>query len=79
MQLTDPLDFNDVKLFHSLLNDRGYVLDLNSAQFDALTQQTIGYRATERYSLSKGKSLFKLLSEEPAAQTLKLMIILERK
>lgn len=74
--MTQPLKTQEVRAFTSLLSSGGYVLGLTPSEFDALTNETVGFRARQSYGLSNGKSLFKLLTEEPAVRTIPLLEIL---
>lgn len=50
-----------------LFNKNGYVLDFSTTKFDDFTEECVGLRLTEHYSLSKGASLEKFLSDSDAS------------
>lgn len=53
----------EIGAFLSLFNRGGYVLDLTTDAFDALTMEAVGEALCSKYQLSKGKSLKAYLME----------------
>lgn len=51
--------------FIKLFNRGGFILDLSTADFDALTMAAVGVPLVEKYKLSKGKSLIAYTNEAP--------------
>lgn len=49
--------------FNKLFNRGGFVLDLSTADFDALTMDAVGIPLVSKYGLSKGKSLIAYTNE----------------
>lgn len=49
--------------FNKLFNRGGFVLDLSTADFDALTMDAVGVPLVTKYGLSKGKSLIAYTAE----------------
>ena len=64
--------------FAKLFNRGGYVLDFNTADFDAFTMNSTGIALCEHYGLSKGKSMLAYLEEaDPADATRFLLELFE--
>lgn len=58
----------EFKLFESLLNRGGYVLDFSNAKFDEFTARSVGIPIQDYYGLSKGKSLSAFLHDTSIAE-----------
>lgn len=65
-------------LFLKLFNRGGQVLDFTTADFDAFTMESVGVAVCSKYSLSKGKSLVKYISESSEEDADKLLLDLLR-
>lgn len=59
-----------------LFNRGGYVLDFSSSAFDDFTKEVVGFRLTEYYGLSKGKSLVAFTEEGKESDIVKLFVAL---
>lgn len=59
-----------------LFNRGGYVLDFSSSDFDDFTKEVVGFRLTEYYGLSKGKSLVAFTEEGKESDIVKLFVAL---
>lgn len=59
-----------------LFNRGGYVLDFGTAAFDDFTKEVVGFRLTEYYGLSKGKSLVAFTEEGKESDVVKLFVAL---
>lgn len=59
-----------------LFNRGGYVLDFSTAAFDDFTKEVVGFRLTEYYGLSKGKSLVAFTEEGKESDIIKLLVAL---
>ena len=60
------------RIFLSLFNRGGYVLDFSTADFDRFTDSSVGVALCSRYGLSKGKSLIEFCNEAEENDVLKL-------
>lgn len=60
------------RIFLSLFNRGGYVLDFSTADFDRFTDSSVGVALCSRYGLSKGKSLIEFCNEAEENEVLKL-------
>lgn len=69
MAMTD----NEKRIFLSLYNRDGCVLDFSTVNFDAFTMRSVGVALCSRYQLSKGKSLSAYIEEAPEADATKLL------
>lgn len=67
------LTFSERRDFMALLNNSGYVLDFSSSDFDAFTHEIVGVTLTEKYGLSKGKSLEAYLEQGPRSEAIRLL------
>lgn len=63
----------EIGAFLSLFNRGGYVLDLTTDDFDALTMEAVGEALCSKYQLSKGKSLKAYLMEASDDKALDLL------
>lgn len=59
-----------------LFNRGGYVLDFSSSAFDDFTKEVVGFRLTEYFGLSKGKSLVAFTEEGKESDIVKLFVAL---
>lgn len=59
-----------------LFNRGGYVLDFNTIGFDDFTRDVVGFRLTDYYGLSKGKSLAAFVEEGNENDIIKLIVAL---
>lgn len=59
-----------------LFNRGGHVLDFNTGSFDNFTKNVVGFRLTEYYGLSKGKSLAAYVEEGNENDIIKLIVAL---
>ena len=67
------LTISEKHYISKLFNNGGYVLDFSTARFDDFTEEYIGIRLTEHYSLSKGASLEKYVADNDAATVVVLL------
>lgn len=68
-----PLKYHEYRPFMNLLNEGGYVLNFSTLDFDRFTYSIIGIKLTERFGLSKGKSLQVFVESADRADSVKLL------
>lgn len=66
----------EIGCFVKLFNRGGYVLDFNTADFDAFTMRYVGVPLCEHYRLSKGKSLIAFTEEAEESDLEELLFAL---